>query len=368
MRALLLCTIFGALSSAAHAAAPQCTLPNAGAIQVVDQQAQPAPPSAPPSQPAPPQTPQPAASEAPARVPPSVAGLPFVQHVAAAGAVVSDLGSSHGMHSIAARNGDQFMIFQITPDGQAAVSGALTELTSAQLTTAAGGNVTPLAGQHGLDTLFVRSGAQFQVFYVTPDKERVIPGVLWDSAGKDLTRDQVANVPGAIPTVTVGDMPGSKPGSASAVGGAALPLVQKASLGTVGSASAPHLWMVIDPQCIYSVRAYQMLHPFVVAGKLQLSVIPISVLDYEDNGQSTKSALALLSKAPDQLVSAWQAGSVNDPPAADAAERLQANRAIAQAIGLQGTPTLIWKKQDGTEGRLDGVPTSIDALIASIGS
>ena len=47
MRTLLLCTIFGALSSAANAAAPQCTLPNAGAIQVADQQAQPAPPSAP---------------------------------------------------------------------------------------------------------------------------------------------------------------------------------------------------------------------------------------------------------------------------------------------------------------------------------
>ena len=132
MRALLLCTIFGALSTAAHAAAPQCTLPNAGAIEVADRREQPAPPPSAASQSAPPQTLQPAASEAPAEVPASLAGLPFVQHVAAAGAVVSDLGSSHGMHSIAARNGDQFMIFQITPDGQAAVSGALTELTSAQ--------------------------------------------------------------------------------------------------------------------------------------------------------------------------------------------------------------------------------------------
>lgn len=368
MRALLLCTIFGAMSSAAQAAAPQCALPNASAIQVADRQAQPAP-AAPPSQPIPAAPPQAAASEAPAKIPVLLAALPFVQHVAAAGAVISDLGSSHGMRSIAARNGDQFMIFQITPDGQAAVSGALTELTAAQLTAAAAsGNVTPLAGQHGLDTLFVRSGAQFQVFYVTPDKERVIPGVLWDSAGKDLTRDQVANLPGAIPTVTVGDVPGSKPGGGSPASGAALPLLQKASFGTVGSASAPHLWMVIDPQCIYSVRAYQMLHPFVEAGKVQLSIIPISVLDYEDNGQSTKSALALLSKPPGQLVSAWQAGSVNDPPIPAAAERLQANRAIAQAIGLQGTPTLIWKKPDGTEGRIDGVPTSVDALIASIGS
>ena len=368
MRALLLCTIFGAISSVAQAAPPQCALPGAGAIQVADRQAQAAPVAAtalpPPAKPA-----SPADTLIAAKLPSSLAGVPFVHHVASAGAVVLDLGSSHGMRSIAARSGDQFMIFQITPDGQAAVSGALTELTPTQLAAAAArGNVTPLLSQHGLDALFVRSGAQFQVFYVTPDKERVMPGVLWDSAGKDLTRDQVADVPGAIPTVTVGDVPGSKAtaGSGSAV--AALPLVQKASFGTVGSASAPHLWMVIDPQCIYSVRAYQMLHPFVEAGKLQLSIIPISVLDGEDNGQSTRSALALLSKSPDQLVSAWQAGSVNDPPVPAAGERLQANRAIAQAIGLQGTPTLLWRKRDGTEGRIDGVPTSIDTLIASIGS
>jgi thiol:disulfide interchange protein DsbG len=286
-----------------------------------------------------------------AQLPAALAVLPFVQHVASAGAVISDFGASHGLRAIAARNGDQFMIFQITPDGQAAVSGALTDLTAAQLTAA------------------VRSGAQFQVFYITPDKERVIPGVMWDAAGKDLTREQVANVPGAIPTVVVGDVASAKtdakPGASSV---SALPLVQKANYGTVGSALAPHLWMLIDPQCVYSVRAYQMLHPFVEAGKVQLSVIPLSVLDYEDKGQSTKSALALLSKSGDHLVSAWQAGSVNDPPIPAAAARLQANMAIAQAIGLQGTPTLVWKKADGTEGRIDGVPTSVEALIASIGS
>jgi thiol:disulfide interchange protein DsbG len=364
MRTLLLCTIFGGISGAAHAVeAPQCALPNAAAIHVADRQA----PAAPPTPPSSPQPPQAVATPA-ATLPSALADVPFVHHVVAAGAVISDLGSSHGVRSIAARNGDQFMIFQIAPDGQAAVSGALTELTAAQLTAAAAdGSVTPLASQHGLDALFVRSGAQFQVFYITPDKQRVIPGVLWDSAGKDLTGDQVANVPGAIPTVTVGDVPGGKTGAVSAAAAAALPLVQKASYGTVGSASAPHLWMIIDPQCIYSVRAYQMLHPFVEAGKLQLSIIPISVLDYEDNGQSTKSALALLSKPAEQLVAAWQSGSVNDPPVPAAAERLQANRAMAEAIGLQGTPTLLWKKPDGTEGRIDGVPTSIDTLIASIG-
>ena len=277
MRALLLCTIFTATASGAYAAAPQCALPNAGAFRVADQQPESAP-AAVAAPPAKPQAASPAAAVAATVVPSALANVPFVHHVAAAGAVISDLGSSHGMRSIAARNGDQFMIFQITPDGQAAVSGALTELTAAQLTVAAArGNVTPLPSQHGLDALFVRSGAQFQVFYVTPDKARVIPGVLWDSAGKDLTRDQVANVPGAIPTVTVGDVPSGKAGAGAGPAVAALPLVQKASFGTVGPASAPHLWMVIDPQCIYSVRAYQMLHPFVEAGKR-------AAVDYPDLG------------------------------------------------------------------------------------
>jgi thiol:disulfide interchange protein DsbG len=149
---------------------------------------------------------------------------------------------------------------------------------------------------------------------------------------------------------------------------AALALLRKAFFGTIGPASAPHLFMLVDPQCIYSVRALQMLQPYVAAGRLQVSVIPLSVLDHEDQGQSTRSALALLSKPADELVSAWRAGSVNDPPSPEAAERLRANMAIAQAIGLKGTPTFIWRKPGGAEGRIDGIPMSIDALVSSIGS
>jgi len=215
--------------------------------------------------------------------------------------------------------------------------------------------------------LFVRSGPQFQVFYATADQQRVIPGVMWDAAGKDLTRQQVAHIPGTIPTVVVG---GSEPGQSSSTGEAvaALSLVQKASFGTIGQASSRQLFMLIDPQCIYSVRALQMLQPYVASGRLQVAVVPLSVLDREDQGQSTRSALALLSKPADQLVSAWQAGSVNDAPSPEAPERLRANMAIAQAIGLKGTPTFIWRKPDGTEGRIDGIPMSMDALVSSVGS
>ena len=300
-------------------------------------------------------------------LPDTLASIPFVQHVASAGAAVTDLGQSHGIRAVAARSGDQFMLFEVTPDGQAGVSGVTVELTPAQLETIARGNITNLGVEHELPALFVRSGPQFQVFYMTPDKERLIPGVMWDATGKDLTRQQVAHIPGAVPTVVVG---GAEPGrsSGTAAAAAALPLVRKASFGTIGPASAPQLFMLADPQCIYSVRALQMLQPYVAAGRLQVSVIPLSVLDHEDQGQSTRSALVLLSKPTDDLVSAWQAGRINDPPSPEAPERLRTNMAIAQAIGLKGTPTFIWRKPDGAEGRIDGIPMSMDALVSSIGS
>ncbi len=298
-------------------------------------------------------------------LPADLDAIPFVQHVAASGARITDLGMSHGLRAVAARSSAEFMLFDVTPDGQAAVAGAMTDLSAAQLVAIAAGNVSELGTLHGLRGLFVRSGSQFQVFYATPDGARVIPGVMWDAAGKDITRDQVAHVPGAIPTVVVG---GGAPGQTGAPAPAALPLVERSTFGTIGPASAPHLWMLIDPQCIYSVRAFQMLEPYTAAGRVQISVIPLAVLDYEDHGQSTKSALALLSKPADQIVAAWRAGDVGNAPAPQAAERLQANMAVARAIHLRGTPTFIWRKPDGSEGRIDGLPSSVPALLASIGS
>jgi hypothetical protein len=60
------------------------------------------------------------------------------------------------------------MLFEVAADGQAAVSGATVELTPEQLKTIASGNITDLGVEHGLRGFFVRSGPQFQVFYVTP--------------------------------------------------------------------------------------------------------------------------------------------------------------------------------------------------------
>jgi hypothetical protein len=192
-----------------------------------------------------------AAAPPPVPIPVSLSGTPFVKHIASAGATITDLGIADGMHQIAARSGNQFMLFDVAPDGNAAVSGVPIEMTLAQLKTVAAGNITDIGSVHGLEGYFVRSGSMFQVFYATPDNQRVIPGVLWDASGKNITKTEVANIPGAIPTVEV-----NGPDGPAAAPAAELPLIQNATFGTIGNNPAKHLYMLIDPQCIYSIQAF----------------------------------------------------------------------------------------------------------------
>lgn len=297
-----------------------------------------------------------------------------LQHVASAGAAITDMGDYHGLHRVIARTGDQFMLLSSTPDGQAVVAGLMSDLSAADLSQIAGGNLTELGMLHGLRGLLVKSGAQFQVFYATPDGQRVIPGVMWDANGKNLTRDQVAPVAGIVPTVTIGPVTNlaaqDTPTAAgpAAQGASALSIVQATSFGTIGNPSAPRLWMFIDPLCSFSVRAMQQLQPFVASGRVQLAVIPLAVIDHETNGRSTTNALAMLSKPIDQMVAAWSRGDLGGAPIPEATARLQANMVAAQAIHLEGTPTLIWRKADGSEGRADGLPGDLNAVLASLGS
>jgi thiol:disulfide interchange protein DsbG len=339
----------------ALAAAPQCAMPGPTVIKTASPTAQ---PSASPVVAAKPQ------ASKPTVLPASLSNIPFAQHIAAAGAQVSDLGTIHGLQAISARSGTQFMIFEISKDGQAGVSGVPIDLTVAQLQTVAAGNITDIAANHGFQGYFVRSGQQFQVFYATPDNQGLVPGVMWDATGKDLTRDQVSQIPGAVPTVEIG----STGPAGQAAPGQELAVLAKATYGTEGVPSAPKVYMLMDPQCIYSIRAFQALQPYVQAGQIQLAIIPLSVLDYEDNGQSTRSALALLSDAPDQIVGAWQSGSENNVSAPSAQARLANNMAIAQAVGLKGTPMFWWQGADGKTSHFDGVPPDASAFVAGLRS
>lgn len=231
-----------------------------------------------------------------------------------------------------------------------------------------GAELSELGIQHGLRTIFARNGDTFQVFYLAPDGQAVVGGVMWDETGHNITRDQVAPIPGTIPTVKIGmtAAPSQTIAVTSNPDASLLKLVAGMTYGTIGPAAAPRLWMFVDPMCAFSIRAMQLLRPYVEAGRIQLAVIPISVLDYEDQGRSTPAAEIMVSLPTDQMVAAWTGQQLTGTPPAAAANVLQANMAGAAAIHLRGTPTFIWRKSDGSVGRADGLPEDIGAMISAI--
>jgi thiol:disulfide interchange protein DsbG len=195
-------------------------------------------------------------------------------------------------------------------------------------------------------------------------RSSTIAGVMWDATGKNLTREQVSKIEGAVPTMVV-EKEGSKTLEATAKADALLG-VEHSAFGMYGDPAAPRLWMVFDPYCSYSVRAFDQLKPYVAAGRIQLAIVPISILDYETNGQSTPAAESLLSQDPARMAEAWDHQSFRAPPSQGAPAILQKNNRIAEEIGLKGTPTLIWRKSDGTAGEIDGIPKNWEALIAEV--
>lgn len=238
---------------------------------------------------------------------------------------------------------------------------------------ASGAQLYNLGEVHGLRSVFAVAGEGFQVFYLSPDGEVAIRGIAQDAAGKNLTREQVARVPGALPTaVLAGDprplpaiAPGAAPAAAQVPATSLLQAVQAAAYGTEGRDEAPRLWVFVDPQCSFSRRALQQLRPYVASGRVQLAVIPVSVLDHEDQGLSTVRAEAMLGLPREQMVAAWAENRLGGPAEAGAVASLQANMLVADRIGLKGTPTFLWRKADGSEGRADGIPADLEAMVAA---
>ncbi len=247
------------------------------------------------------------------------------------------------------------------------------QIPALQRIRASGAQLYELGEIHGLRSVFAVAGESFQVFYLSPDGQVAVRGIAQDAAGKNLTRDQVARVPGAIPLAVLGGearpSPAAPPGAAPAAlrvpATSPLQAVQTTTYGTQGQDDAPRLWVFIDPQCSFSRRAMQQLQPYVASGRVQLAVIPVSVLDYEDQGLSKTRAEAMLGLPREQMVEAWAENRLTGPADAGAIVSLQANMMVADWIELKGTPTFIWRKADGSEGRVDGIPADLEAMVAS---
>ncbi|MCE2576686.1 DsbC family protein [Komagataeibacter sp. FNDCR2] len=225
--------------------------------------------------------------------------------------------------------------------------------------------------QHGLRAVYARNGDHFRVFFITADNQAEIGGVMWDAAGHNITRDEVAPIRGTIPTVVLDTSRGTAGGAgASAVN--PVGRLAATSFGLHGRKDAPRVYVVVDPLCPFSIRALQTLQPYVDAGRVQLAIVPISINDHENGGTSTPAATAMLSVPPDDMVSMWRRIITLEHAPADisvsdgAAAALKLNLAAAHAIGVRGTPTVVWSDRKGMPHEEAGLPDDTDGFVAGL--
>ncbi|EPX83509.1 Thiol:disulfide interchange protein DsbG precursor [Salipiger mucosus DSM 16094] len=248
-----------------------------------------------------------------------------------------------------------------------------------------------------------------QTFYMTPDGNHVVAGVLFRSGGTNVTGVQVsdmenrykaaqrnariargqADVPVTeVPEPTVSNGLDEVSSEEIQDGDAAMHDVseyqsdrsdsnlrqdlESAAWFQVGSDDAPVVYMIADPNCPYCHQAWQDLRPRVMNGEISLRVLLIAGLQ----GSEAKSLSLLSRENPSR---AWFAGEgstrtqpVQDPPAVDtdafgrAQRYLNRNMRLFERHDLTSTPTMFYHDSEGTLYETSGLPRDMDVFLGEV--
>lgn len=248
-----------------------------------------------------------------------------------------------------------------------------------------GATLLDLGSDDGIRTVFAYLGDNMEVFHVSPSgRYAVRSGRLLDMAEadptrRDLTMRRASIIPGVLPSVDMRGQTGAQeaasaaPASQAPDGNAVLAQLEQADYGVAGRADAPRIYAFIDPLCSFSVRLMEALRPHIAAGRIQVAMLPIALIDHETNGRSTPAAETMLSRPSGEMDAAWKGlieavrgrrpdlFAVNDEGRA----RLARNKALATSLQVQATPTLVWRQADGApRAQMGG--QDLDQVIASL--
>lgn len=178
--------------------------------------------------------------------------------------------------------------------------------------------------------------------YVTPDGEHVIVGTLLDSKGEDVSASALERL-------------------------VALPMSQRiwAQLERShwvvdGKANAPRVvYAFTDPNCPYCHRFWEASRRWIQSGKVQVRHIMVGVIRADS---ANKAAAILTAKSPSEAFTLneqrhAQGGieGVGKIPA-DIQAKLDANAALMQELGFNGTPGILFRDEAGAVQTRSGMP------------
>lgn len=241
---------------------------------------------------------------------------------------------------------------------------------------AKGAQLRYLGREKGLDGWLVIQAGQEQFFYVTPDREAIIMGILFDKTGKMLTVHQVQNLQkGNDPTLeslVASPEPEADPlaeiqkkieeAQKLTPAQKLYAAVEKANTVTLGKDGAPVIYAFLDPQCPHCHEFMKDIRKdYIEGGQIQVKMIPVGFRD------ETKAQAALLLAAPDPQ-SVWFRHLDGDKTALPAStqtnlQAVEQNLALMQEWKLDATPIIIYKSGKGEIKIVRGRPKNpVDLL------
>ena len=213
-----------------------------------------------------------------------------------------------------------------------------------------------------------KAGGRAIVLYADKQGRYLVVGNVIDAAGKNLTQADTA-----------------KYITAEAAKKAYL-AAAKTHWFAQGSDKAPHkLYVAIDPNCSFCHLMYKELYPLIQAGKVQVRWIPVAILKSTSKGKaaallaagSDTASVALLHKDEMQFDLHDEEGGIqplkpnaNNMAVSTAFSRVDANTAFFTGNGFNGTPTLVYKSDQGEYGFYPGYirGAALQKLLNKMGS
>ena len=194
----------------------------------------------------------------------------------------------------------------------------------------------------GLKAIVADNGTERRLFYVAPDGNSLISGMVFDLGGVNITQEDMARF-------NVRDVGGNQVLGQDQLGG----LWERAGeLEYIAEGTGRPVYVIFDPKCPYCHQLWRALREVASAGQVQVRWIPVGILS-----EPSKNLAAALYQSPDSLaaLSALADGSLAGVQTIDksVADSLARNVLLLRDTGYTGVPTLLWKEGDQVRVRME---------------
>lgn len=245
-----------------------------------------------------------------------------------------------------------------------------------QALAAEGAQIRYLGREHGLDGWITIQKGQEQYFYVTPDGEAMLMGLLFDKSGKLVTVEQIKALRGSeegdVLDMLTGDRTGLEKDLATQNPdkGFKSPAermyadVEGTNWIRLGDEKAPYIYVFVDPQCPHCHDFLTDLKAGIEGKKIQVRLIPIGFREET----VAQAALLLAAPNPQELWFRHLAGDKDALPARQGVNEqgVQMNLAVMQSWKFDVTPVTVYRDKDGKVKLVRGRASDLDALYADL--